>query len=189
MLGMAVCLHTHNTPVCWHACMHGCFILLQHTQADSHALPFRPTSLPTTHPTLHSTPPPPTEVPLVMHYGLIYKIGDWEFDKHWYFDFDVHKCPPWDLKGKPKAGLFPPPPYPDKLPNKVLCGVCLDGLCTVQQKEGGGVVSTRTSNIAERHSQCSHTHLRCVLPPCAAVLLPARPPPPHTHSGLPVSVP
>jgi hypothetical protein len=60
-----------------------------------------------------------------MHYGLIYKIGDWQYDKHWYFDFDVHKCPPWTgLDGKPKAGIFPPPPYPDKLPNKVRLLVC-----------------------------------------------------------------
>ena len=59
------------------------------------------------------------DVPHVMHYGLIYRVGDWQYDKHWYFDFDVHKCPPWDLKDKPKAGIFPPPPYPDKLPKKV----------------------------------------------------------------------
>ena len=54
-----------------------------------------------------------------MHYGLIYRVGDWQYDKHWYFDFDVHKCPPWDLKDKPKAGIFPPPPYPDKLAKQV----------------------------------------------------------------------
>jgi hypothetical protein len=65
------------------------------------------------------------DIPHVLHYGLIYKIGDWQYDKHWYFDFDVHKCPPWTgLDGKPKAGIFPPPPYPDKLPNKVLLLVC-----------------------------------------------------------------
>lgn len=65
------------------------------------------------------------DIPHVMHYGLIYKIGDWQYDKHWYFDFDVHKCPPWTgLDGKPKAGIFPPPPYPDKLPNKVRLLVC-----------------------------------------------------------------
>jgi hypothetical protein len=59
-----------------------------------------------------------------MHYGLIYRVGDWQYDKHWYFDFDVHKCPPWEgLDGKPKAGIFPPPPHPDKLPKKVTQGV------------------------------------------------------------------
>jgi len=69
------------------------------------------------------------EIPHVMHYGLIYRVGDWQYDKHWYFDFDVHKCPPWDTKAaKPKAGIFPPPPYPDKLPSKV----CPDALS--QQK-------------------------------------------------------
>lgn len=54
-----------------------------------------------------------------MHYGLIYRVGDWQYDKHWYFDFDVHKCPPWPKAEKPKAGIFPPPPYPHQLPNKV----------------------------------------------------------------------
>jgi hypothetical protein len=59
-------------------------------------------------------------VPRVLHYGLLYevksKLGLWQFDKHWYLDFDMHKCPPWDLDAaRPMAGLFPPPPGPDDL--------------------------------------------------------------------------
>jgi hypothetical protein len=68
-----------------------------------------------------------------MHYGLIYRVGDWQYDKHWYFDFDVHKCPPWEgLDGKPKAGIFPPPPYPDKLPKKVSLGTKLLSSCVLE---------------------------------------------------------
>jgi hypothetical protein len=38
------------------------------------------------------------------------------FDKHWYFQFDVHKCPPWPADAaRPTAGIFPPPPHPDAL--------------------------------------------------------------------------
>eukprot|EP00775_Hariotina_reticulata_P011815 gene11815-11959_t len=61
----------------------------------------------------------PSYVPHVIHYGLVYHVGDWSFDKHWYFHFDAHKCPPWDLsKERPEAGIFPPPPSPDKLSQK-----------------------------------------------------------------------
>jgi hypothetical protein len=63
-------------------------------------------------------------MPRTIHYGLIYDVeyngGKWSFDKHWYFDFDVHQCAPWDLsKEKPKHGVFPPPPHPSKLPHAV----------------------------------------------------------------------
>lgn len=64
--------------------------------------------------------PAPADIPHVMHYGLVYHIGSWTFDKHWYFHFDAHKCPPWDLTAeKPDGGIFPPPPHPDKLSKKV----------------------------------------------------------------------
>jgi hypothetical protein len=73
-----------------------------------------------------------SDIPHVMHYGLIYKVGDREYDKHWYFDFDVHKCTPWPgLEGKPKAGIFPPPPHPDKLPKKVR-QLCLQQCCDLR---------------------------------------------------------
>jgi hypothetical protein len=58
----------------------------------------------------------------VLHYGLIYHVGGWTFDKHFYFDFDSHKCPPWDLAAdRPKGGIFPPPPGPKQLERKVGC--------------------------------------------------------------------
>eukprot|EP00967_Tisochrysis_lutea_P132711 scaffold232035_cov18-Tisochrysis_lutea.AAC.1 len=37
-----------------------------------------------------------TGIPKVMHYGLLFSIDDYKFDKHWHFDFDVTVCPPWD---------------------------------------------------------------------------------------------
>ena len=37
----------------------------------------------------------PADIPHVIHYGLHWKLDDWEFDKHNYFDFDPFKCPPW----------------------------------------------------------------------------------------------
>lgn len=59
-------------------------------------------------------------VPRTIHYGLVYNLGDWSYDKHWYFDFDPHACPPWDLSvEKYKHGIFPPPPSPDELDSKV----------------------------------------------------------------------
>lgn len=56
--------------------------------------------------------------PRTVHYGLQWSVGPkWSFDKHWYFGFDVHKCPPWRLDvEKPMEGLFPPPPHPATLP-------------------------------------------------------------------------
>lgn len=66
-------------------------------------------------------------MPRVIHYGLIYDVeykgATWQFDKHWYFKFDAHACPPWNLKSqKPQAGIFPPPPHPSKLHHKVSSG-------------------------------------------------------------------
>jgi hypothetical protein len=61
-----------------------------------------------------------TDIPYVLHYGLIYHVGGWTFDKHFYFDFDSHKCPPWDLAvDRPKGGIFPPPPGPKQLERRV----------------------------------------------------------------------
>lgn len=61
-----------------------------------------------------------TGVPRVLHYGLLYSVmsihGKWEWDKHWFHEFDVHKCPPWDLNvPRPQEGVFPPPPGLDEL--------------------------------------------------------------------------
>eukprot|EP00775_Hariotina_reticulata_P010387 gene10387-10545_t len=62
----------------------------------------------------------PIGVPRVMHYGLLYSVayknGTWSWDKHWYHEFNVHKCPPWNLEVQhPLEGLFPAPPGPDQL--------------------------------------------------------------------------
>lgn len=33
-------------------------------------------------------------IPKLMHYGLLFEVGNYSFDKHWHYDFDVTKCPP-----------------------------------------------------------------------------------------------
>ena len=69
--------------------------------------------------------------PKVLHYGLDWKIGKtgYEFDKHWFYDFDALMCPPWNLTDRSKGGLFQHPPHPDLYPTKVL--ICLErGSCS-----------------------------------------------------------
>jgi hypothetical protein len=70
---------------------------------STHNTPQHTTPLNTQHPPTNNPPPPPRS-----------------FDKHWFFQFDVHKCPPWNLDvARPMEGLFPPPPHPDRLKSKV----------------------------------------------------------------------
>mmetsp|Transcript_7473 Transcript_7473/g.18044 ORF Transcript_7473/g.18044 Transcript_7473/m.18044 type:complete len:904 (+) Transcript_7473:124-2835(+) len=59
----------------------------------------------------------PSGIPKVMHYGLLFSIDDYKFDKHWHFDFDVTVCPPWDspIHQHSRAGIFEPPPWPKDL--------------------------------------------------------------------------
>ncbi|KAG2499027.1 hypothetical protein HYH03_003212 [Edaphochlamys debaryana] len=60
----------------------------------------------------------PDGIPRVIHYGLKVAAGNWTWDKHSYFHFDVTKCPPWKLTGDPtkwESGIFPPPPRPSEL--------------------------------------------------------------------------
>lgn len=59
--------------------------------------------------------------PKVLHYGLDWKIGktNYEFDKHWFYDFDALMCPPWNLSDRSKGGLFKHPPHPSLYPSKV----------------------------------------------------------------------
>jgi hypothetical protein len=60
-----------------------------------------------------------SEAPAVLHYGLVWDVvgpEKYSFDKHWHYDFDPLKCPPWDLSpgadGAAKGGLFPHAPSP-----------------------------------------------------------------------------
>jgi len=58
-----------------------------------------------------------------LHYGLDWKIGKtgYEFDKHWFYDFDALKCPPWNIStDRSTGGLFKHPPHPSLYPTKVL---------------------------------------------------------------------
>ena len=36
----------------------------------------------------------------MLHYGLKWNVEgtEYEFDKHWHYDFDPFQCPPWDLQ-------------------------------------------------------------------------------------------
>eukprot|EP01025_Chloroclados_australasicus_P052133 TRINITY_DN6067_c1_g1_i1.p1 TRINITY_DN6067_c1_g1~~TRINITY_DN6067_c1_g1_i1.p1 ORF type:complete len:651 (-),score=58.20 TRINITY_DN6067_c1_g1_i1:656-2545(-) len=58
----------------------------------------------------------PSEPPRILHYGLYFKIEDYEFDKHWFYSFDPVSCGPFDFNAKkPKNGLFRHPPRPTEL--------------------------------------------------------------------------
>ena len=39
---------------------------------------------------------------MVLHYGLLWDVAGsspkYTFDKHWHYDFDPFKCPPWTLE-------------------------------------------------------------------------------------------
>lgn len=59
----------------------------------------------------------PIEPPKVLHYGLLWEFEvngkKYGFDKHWHYQFQATRCPPWDLEGQhtdAKGGLFPHPP-------------------------------------------------------------------------------
>jgi len=62
----------------------------------------------------------PSDIPIVVHYGLNHTLGDFHFDKHEHMDFNAMKCPPWNLDfhrdQKDDGGLFPHPPFPDVVP-------------------------------------------------------------------------
>ena len=63
----------------------------------------------------------------MLHYGLLYGVEEagWQFDKHWYQEFNALVCPPWQAPPEgenPTQGLFPFPPRPSTLTSKVkLC--------------------------------------------------------------------
>ena len=56
----------------------------------------------------------PSEIPKLMHYGLLFEFGGYKFDKHWQYQLDLSICPPWELKEQEQkgrtAGLFAHPP-------------------------------------------------------------------------------
>lgn len=59
--------------------------------------------------------------PKVLHYGLHWEIGSYgyEFDKHWFYDFDALQCPPWNLTDRSRGGMFKHPPHPATYTTKV----------------------------------------------------------------------
>eukprot|EP00803_Ostreobium_quekettii_P007841 evm.model.scf_634.5 EVM.evm.TU.scf_634.5 scf_634:44918-46053(-) len=40
----------------------------------------------------------PADIPRLLHYGLILKVKDYSYDKHWHTMFDAFQCPNWDVK-------------------------------------------------------------------------------------------
>ena len=61
-------------------------------------------------------------MPKLMHYGLLFNVAGYKFDKHWHYGFDVNKCPPWDFSQnsmRRNAGLFEQPPHFSTLTTKV----------------------------------------------------------------------
>ncbi|KAL6753820.1 peptidyl serine alpha-galactosyltransferase [Haematococcus lacustris] len=72
-------------------------------------------------------------IPKVTHYGLLFDIGlSYKFDKHWHYDFDVTRCPPWDLGERPTGGVFQPPPRPSQLLSKDHFGVYFQQLLALE---------------------------------------------------------
>ncbi|KAG1673278.1 hypothetical protein FOA52_002558 [Chlamydomonas sp. UWO 241] len=62
----------------------------------------------------------PRAMPRLMHYGLLFEVNGYKFDKHYHYDFDITKCPPWDFSSEShrNAGLFGHPPRISTLNNK-----------------------------------------------------------------------
>ncbi|KAG2499026.1 hypothetical protein HYH03_003211 [Edaphochlamys debaryana] len=61
---------------------------------------------------------PEEGIPKLIHYGLLFEVGkNYSYDKHWHYDFDVTKCPPWDFSDPKRrtGGIFPAPPRPSTL--------------------------------------------------------------------------
>ena len=65
--------------------------------------------------------------PNILHYGVNFAIQqdepkiDYQFDKHWYRDFEPLNCYPWskkDSEDRLQEGLFPNPPHPSELSSK-----------------------------------------------------------------------
>ena len=70
---------------------------------------------------MHAVPPK------VLHYGLHWEIArsGYEFDKHWFFDFDALMCPPWNLtEERSRGGLFRHPPHPSTFTTQASPSVC-----------------------------------------------------------------
>lgn len=162
--------------------------------------------------------PPPAGVPRVLHYGLLYSVvstkGKWTWDKHWFHEFDVHKCPPWDLEVEhPQEGLFPHPPLPGELLPHVSSlyrcvmslGVCvcvyalgLAAACLSSPSPAVCLLSTPTLSAPpptphthrHAHTQASSSQHACldpnvpVLTVSSHACLPLCPLPPPTHPQL-----
>lgn len=115
------CMLTHIPTTCPHARNS------IHDKAVARSCPHYPSPTSEDHLTYFGTEPPALSIiqtcagiPKLLHYGLLFEVQKYKFDKHWHYDFDVTKCPPWNLKDPARAreGIFQNPPRPSTLPNK-----------------------------------------------------------------------
>ena len=116
------------------------------------------------------------------------------FDKHWYFAFDVHKCPPWNLDvPKPQEGIFPPPPHPRDFNSKVRWERRQRQQQRQQRQRWPGGFGARAAKLRgsgeDRDRGLHHTTQRSstlVSPACHPTGLPARVPGPggRVHNGV-----
>ena len=91
-------------------------------------------------------------IPSIMHYGLLFNIGNYEFDKHWFQSFDPLACPPWNPsknhggRSIPSGGILPPPPHPAALPLS-----SRPGFKRLQHLYAGATVATLNAAFCEGH--------------------------------------
>eukprot|EP01026_Neomeris_dumetosa_P046542 TRINITY_DN39642_c1_g1_i4.p1 TRINITY_DN39642_c1_g1~~TRINITY_DN39642_c1_g1_i4.p1 ORF type:complete len:400 (-),score=44.28 TRINITY_DN39642_c1_g1_i4:273-1445(-) len=94
----------------------------------------------------------PSEPPRILHYGLYFKIQEYEFDKHWYYNFDPLSCDPVDTKAKKtKGGLFPHPPRPKDLKSYSLKNKPKMGLEYLKDLLGIETIITLNNAFCEHH--------------------------------------
>lgn len=80
-----------------------------------------------------------------MHYGLLFNIGDYKFDKHWFHGFNPLACPPFPGgTSKPLGGVLPHPPRPSELPPG-------QGLVRMQHLYAAVTVTTLNEAFCELH--------------------------------------
>lgn len=76
----------------------------------------------------------PHDIPKLMHYGLLFNVQGYKFDKHWHYGFDITKCPPWDFSDKThrSAGLFQQPPNFSEFTTKDTVGLYYRDLLAIE---------------------------------------------------------
>lgn len=105
-----------------------------------------------------SSPSRCADKPMVLHFGRLFEIGAYRWQKHWFFGFKALLCPPWPhmslpMTGKEAApgvmgGLFPHPLHPSTFADQVRLGGVTCGTCS--ELLGQSCVSARPVSPAAR---------------------------------------